>query len=60
MFGLIVPDKTTKKTSDSKNLKLLMQYNLVFGFGIIRLHNQNAFCEFGVTTNDPGQIVLEN
>ena len=49
-FGIFIPDKTTKVTHPSANLKLVTQAKPFPVFEIIWVHNQNAFRGFGVIT----------
>ena len=56
MFGLVVPDKTTKVTRVSAHLKSVMRAKSFSGFNIIRVHDQNNFLGFGiipVTQDEP-------
>ena len=48
MFGLVVPDKTTKVTRVSAHLKSVMRAKSFSGFNIIRVHDQNNFLGFGI------------
>ena len=48
MFGLIIPYITAKITTTHANLKTMTLSKQFPGFGIVHMHNQNAFRGFRV------------